>query len=123
MVGGMIVEITGTKHVATAGFDVAGGHIKIGFGRFLLRRRREVDEASGERKERKQKYAGRTRHFFLQGNWVVKGPTEFTESLRLDSGRGKILSDPTDKEPSFAPRPSLSWAGFENQMLERQEGV
>jgi hypothetical protein len=50
---GMGVEVAGTEHVATARFDVAGGHIKIGFGRFLLRGRREVDETGGERKERK----------------------------------------------------------------------
>jgi uncharacterized protein (DUF1501 family) len=32
MVRGVRVEVTGTEHVATARFDVAGGHIKIGFG-------------------------------------------------------------------------------------------
>lgn len=32
MIRGMGIEVAGTEHVATASFDVAGGHIKIGFG-------------------------------------------------------------------------------------------
>jgi hypothetical protein len=59
---GMRIEVAGTEHVATARFDVAGGHIKIGFGSFLLRGRREIDEAGGERKERKQKDSRQMTH-------------------------------------------------------------
>jgi hypothetical protein len=59
----MIVEIAGTEHVATASFDVTGGHIKIGFGSFLLRRRTEIDEASGKRKKRQQKQTRYTWHY------------------------------------------------------------
>jgi hypothetical protein len=62
MISGMGVEVAGTKHVATASFNVAGGHIKIGFGSFLLRGRTEIDEAGGEREERKQKQTGQTHH-------------------------------------------------------------
>jgi hypothetical protein len=62
MIRGMGVEVAGTKHVATASFDIASGHIKIGFGRFLLRGRREVDETSGERKERHQKESRQATH-------------------------------------------------------------
>jgi hypothetical protein len=53
MIRGMGVEVAGAEHIATARFDVAGGHIKIGLGRFLLRGRSEVDEAGSKRKERK----------------------------------------------------------------------
>jgi hypothetical protein len=53
MVRGMSVEVAGTEHVATARFDIAGGHIKIGFGGLLLRRRRQVNETSAKDKERK----------------------------------------------------------------------
>src|SRR6266481_5482654 len=47
------------------------------------------------------------RGIFPSEGKVVKGPTEITESLRPDSGRGKILSEhttssKTDKESSFA---------------------
>jgi hypothetical protein len=47
MICGTGVEVAGTEHVAAASFDVAGGHIKIGFGSLLLRGRSEVDKASG----------------------------------------------------------------------------
>jgi hypothetical protein len=43
MICGTGVEVAGTEHVAAASFDVAGCHIKIGFGSFLLRGRIEVD--------------------------------------------------------------------------------
>jgi hypothetical protein len=66
VVGGMIVEVAGTEHVAAASFDVGGGHIKVGFGSFLLRGRREVDKASGKRKERKHEDSRHTWHFSLQ---------------------------------------------------------
>jgi hypothetical protein len=59
---GVGVEVAGTEHVATASFDVAGGHIKIGFGSFLLRGRAEIDETSGKREERKQKQARHAWH-------------------------------------------------------------
>jgi hypothetical protein len=45
----MGIEVAGTEHVATAGFDVAGGHVKVRFGRFLLRVGREIDNAGGKR--------------------------------------------------------------------------
>jgi hypothetical protein len=41
----MGVEVAGTEHVATAGLNVAGGHVEVGFGRFLLRSRGEKDDA------------------------------------------------------------------------------
>src|SRR5216684_7014026 len=68
------------------------------------------------------------RGIFPSEGKVVKDPTEITESLRPDSGRGKILSDhttrsKTDKESSFALRPSLSGAGFENQIEQRLRGA
>jgi hypothetical protein len=59
------VEVAGTEHVAAARFNVAGGHIKIGFGRFLLRGRGEVDETGRKREERKYKEARQTWHFSL----------------------------------------------------------
>jgi hypothetical protein len=55
----MRVEIARTEHVATAGFDVAGGHVEVRFGRFLLRVRREIDDAGGKREKRKEKHARR----------------------------------------------------------------
>jgi hypothetical protein len=82
VVGGMIVEIAGTEHVAAASFDVAGRHIKIGFGSLLLRGRSEIDEASGKRKERKHQDSRQTWHFFLLRKFVVKGPTKVGMSLR-----------------------------------------
>src|SRR5258708_12607359 len=74
VVCGVSVEVAGTKHVATASFDVAGGHIKIGFGSFLLRGRGEVDEAGGKRKERKQKQTRHKSHLTLLRNCDLKGP-------------------------------------------------
>jgi hypothetical protein len=65
MIRGMGVEVAGTEHVATASFDVAGGHIKIGFGSFLLRGRSEVDETDRKREEREYKEARQTWHFSL----------------------------------------------------------
>src|SRR5580692_9651252 len=62
VIRGMRVEVAGTEHVATASFDVAGSHIKIGFGSFLLRRRGEIDETGSERKQRKQKESRQTKH-------------------------------------------------------------
>jgi hypothetical protein len=62
VIGGMGVEVAGTEHVATARFDVAGGHVEIGFGRFLLRRRREIDETGSERTERNKKESRPTTH-------------------------------------------------------------
>jgi hypothetical protein len=67
MICGMGVEVAGTKHVAAASFDVAGGHIKIGFRSFLLRGRSEVDEASGKPKERKYKDTRDMWHFPSEG--------------------------------------------------------
>jgi hypothetical protein len=58
----MGVEVAGTKHVAAASFDVAGGHIKIGFGIFLLRGGAEVNETGSKREERKQKQTKYTSH-------------------------------------------------------------
>src|SRR5260370_23042856 len=60
--GGMGCEGEGTEHVAIAGFDVTGGHIKVGFRRFLLCGRAEVDEAGSKRKERKQQQTRHTSH-------------------------------------------------------------
>jgi hypothetical protein len=51
----MRVEVAGAEHVATARFDIAGGHIEIWFGRFLLRGGVEVDEADCNNEKRKQK--------------------------------------------------------------------
>jgi hypothetical protein len=58
----MSVEVAGTEHIATARFDVAGGHVEIGLGRFLLRGRGEIDETGGKREERKQKESRQTTH-------------------------------------------------------------
>src|ERR1700736_5471965 len=63
---GMGVEVAGTEHVATARFDITGGHVEFGFGRFLLRGSREVDETGGKRKERKQKDSRQTTHGSLR---------------------------------------------------------
>jgi hypothetical protein len=52
---GMGVEVAGTKHVTAARFDVASGHIEIGFRSLFLRGGSEIDEASGETKQRKHK--------------------------------------------------------------------
>jgi hypothetical protein len=54
----MGVEVAGTEHVTAARFDVTGGHIKIGFGRFLLRGGSEIDKAGGKREERKYEQTG-----------------------------------------------------------------
>src|SRR5260370_40646399 len=81
MVCGVGVEVAGTEHVAAASFDVAGGHIKIGFGSFLLRGRSEVDKASGKRKERKQKQTRHTSHLTLLKNCDLNGPTGNRASL------------------------------------------
>jgi hypothetical protein len=59
---GMGVEVAGTEHVATARFDIAGGHVEIGFGRFLLRGRGEIDETGSERAERNKKESRPTTH-------------------------------------------------------------
>jgi hypothetical protein len=75
MIGGAGVEVAGAEHVAAASFDVAGCHIKIGFGSFLLRGRGEVDKASGKRKERKQKQTRHTAHLILLKNCELNGPT------------------------------------------------
>ena len=55
MVRGVGVEVTGTEHVATARFDVTSRHVEIRFGRILLGRRGEIDEAGSKREKRKQK--------------------------------------------------------------------
>src|SRR5467141_1109082 len=81
MVCGVGVEVAGTEHVAAASFDVAGGHVKIGFGSFLLRGRSEVDKASGKRKERKQKQTRHTSHLTLLRKCDLKGPTGNKASL------------------------------------------
>jgi hypothetical protein len=65
MICGVGVEVAGTEHVTAASFDVAGCHIKIGFGSFLLRGRSKVDEASSKRKERKYKQTKHKSHFTL----------------------------------------------------------
>src|SRR3989441_7995561 len=91
MIRGMGVEVAGTEHVTAASFDVAGGHIKVGFGSFLLRGRSEVDKASGKRKERKYKDSRHTWHFSLRRKCVHKGPTEITGSLRPKFGTHKVL--------------------------------
>jgi hypothetical protein len=57
VVRGMSVKVAGTEHVATAGFDVAGGHIEVGFGRLLLGVGGEIDDAGRKRKKRKEKHA------------------------------------------------------------------
>jgi hypothetical protein len=62
MVCGMGVEVAGTEHVATARFDVASGHIKIGFGRLLLRGRRQIKETGAKGNERKPEESRQTRH-------------------------------------------------------------
>src|SRR6266436_7530839 len=82
VVRGMGVEVAGTEHVAAASFDVAGSHVKIGFGSLLLRGRSEVDEASGKRKERKHQDSRQTWHFSLLRKCVVKGTTKVGMSLR-----------------------------------------
>jgi hypothetical protein len=66
----MGVEVAGTEHVATASFNVTGSHIKIGFGSFLLRGRCEVNKASSQRKERKQKQTRKTSHLTLLRNVI-----------------------------------------------------
>src|ERR1700732_3044112 len=81
VVRGMGVEVAGTEHVAAASFDVAGGHIKIGFGSFLLRGRSKVDKASGKRKERKQKQTRHASHLILLRKWDRKAPTGNKASL------------------------------------------
>jgi hypothetical protein len=93
MIRGTSVEVAGTKHVATASFDVAGGHIKIGFGRFLLRGGAEIDEASGKREERKQKHTRHTSHLTLLKICDAWGPIANSVSLlpRL-SGDKHILA-------------------------------
>src|ERR1700730_1432632 len=85
MVCGVGVEVAGTEHVAAASFDVAGCHVKIGFGSFLLRGRSEVDKASGKRKERKQKQTRHTSHLTLLKNCDLNRPTGNKASLH--SGR------------------------------------
>src|SRR5258708_11318151 len=89
MIRGMGVEVAGAEHVATAGFDVAGGHIEVGFGSFLLRGRTEIDEASGKRKERKQERTRHTFHLTLQKKCDRKGPTGNISSLLSCLGRFK----------------------------------
>jgi hypothetical protein len=81
VVCGVSVEVAGTEHVAAASFDVAGCHIKIGFGSFLLRGRSKVDKASGNRKERKQEQTRNASHLTLLKDCDLNGPTENKASL------------------------------------------
>jgi hypothetical protein len=78
MICGMGVEVAGTEHVATAGFDIRSGHIKVRFGRVLLRGRGEINKAGSKRKERKYKQARHTSH----------GPSEKTVENRAQPGLG-----------------------------------
>src|SRR6266446_5093239 len=89
VVRGMGVEVAGTEHVAAASFDVAGGHVKIGFGSFLLRGRSEVDKASGKRKERKQKQTRHASHLILLRKRDLKDPTGNKASLHSNPCRVK----------------------------------
>src|SRR6202043_648583 len=95
VVRGMGVEVAGTEHVAAASFNVAGGHVKIGFGSFLLRGRSEVDKTSGKRKERKQKQTRHTSHLTLLKNCDLNRPTGNKASLH--SGRCQFKKKPDPK--------------------------
>jgi hypothetical protein len=84
MVRGMGVEVAGTEHVATARFDITRCHVEIRFGRFLLRRRGEIDEACSQRKERKQEESRHTTHdpsnrFIENGGPTGNYPTLLSE--------------------------------------------
>ncbi len=84
MVRGMGVEVAGTEHIATAGFDITRCHVEIRFGRFLLRRRGKIDEACSQRKERKQEELRQTTHdpsnrFIENGGPTGNCPTLLSE--------------------------------------------
>jgi hypothetical protein len=81
MVSGMGVEVAGTEHVATAGFDITSCHVEIRFGRFLLRRRGEIDEACSKRKERKQDESRQPTHDPSDRFIENGGPTENCPTL------------------------------------------
>src|SRR5882762_6586927 len=119
VVRGMGVEVAGTEHVAAASFDVAGGHVKIGFGSFLLRGRSEVDEASGKRKERKQKQTRHTSHLTLLKNCDLNGPAGNKASLLSHRRRFK---KPNPKHPKLGDKDGDASARkeFQQQRLGRE---
>jgi hypothetical protein len=121
MVCGMGVEVTGTEHVAAASFDVAGGHIKIGFRSFLLRERSEVDEASGNPKERKYKDTRDMSHFILRRNCVVKGLIETTRSLCPKLGRYKILPTAYRQEKTTNRKTTKRFASLPGRVTASRE--
>jgi hypothetical protein len=82
----MGVEVAGTEHVATAGFDVAGGHIKVRFCGFLLRRGVQVDEANGKRKYGNQEKTACHSHDPSMRNFRVRpyrNGREFSAAVHL----------------------------------------
>jgi hypothetical protein len=116
MVRGVGVEVTGTEHVATARFDITGGHVEIGFGRFLLRGRREVDKTGGERKERKQNESRQTTHDPSNG-FVKDGPNRELRNSTPGVWRIQRISLLSSKTaPMYAPsrtfRPTLQLSAW-----------
>jgi hypothetical protein len=109
MIGGAGVEVAGAEHVAAASFDVAGCHIKIGFGSFLLRGRGEVDKASGKRKERKQKQTRHMSHLTLLKNRDLNGPTGNKASLL---SRRRLFKNPIP----ILPNTGQQWPGQGNDL-------